>query len=141
MTEVAVAGEGFGAAPRRWLRPLGAVAEAFTAEADRCVLWLPVFFGSGIALYFVPTVEPLRWLGLASFAATALLVAALWRWPAWRAAAIALAFAAAGFAWMQQARWDHGAAMLERRIGPVAITGRVIDIDQLDRGWRVVIAP
>ena len=26
-------------------------------------------------------------------------------------------------------------------IGSVAITGRVVDIDQLDRGWRVVIAP
>ena len=42
---------------------------------------------------------------------------------------------------MQQARWERGAPMLDRRIGPVMVTGRVIDVDLLDRGWRVVIAP
>jgi hypothetical protein len=31
--------------------------------------------------------------------------------------------------------------MLERRLGPVTMTGRVIDVDLLDRGWRVVIVP
>ena len=31
--------------------------------------------------------------------------------------------------------------MLQRRLGPVAVTGRVVDIDSLDRGWRVVVAP
>jgi competence protein ComEC len=30
--------------------------------------------------------------------------------------------------------------MLDRRLGPVAVTGRVIDIDTVARGWRVVIA-
>jgi competence protein ComEC len=42
---------------------------------------------------------------------------------------------------MQQARWERGAPMLERRLGPVALTGRVIDVDLLDRGWRVIVAP
>src|SRR6266702_8680484 len=66
---------------------------------------------------------------------------ALRRWPALRNAAIALAFAAAGFAVMQQARFDRGTPMLERRLGPAAITGRVVDIDALDRGWRIIVAP
>jgi len=30
---------------------------------------------------------------------------------------------------------------LERRLGPAAITGRVVDIDALDRGWRIIVAP
>jgi competence protein ComEC len=61
--------------------------------------------------------------------------------PALRNAALALAFCAAGLAIMQQARWDRGAPMLERRLGPVVVTGRVIDVDLLERGWRVIIAP
>ena len=31
--------------------------------------------------------------------------------------------------------------MLDRRLGPVSFTGRVIDIDTLDRGWRIIVAP
>ncbi len=31
--------------------------------------------------------------------------------------------------------------MLARRLGPVAITGRVVDVDTLDRGWRIIVAP
>src|SRR5258707_6526401 len=54
-------GDRRGGAPQwRW-RPLAALAEALAAEGDRRILWLPVFFGAGIALYFTPTVEPPRW--------------------------------------------------------------------------------
>ncbi len=64
--DLAGRGEGLGAASQwRW-RPLAALAEALAAEGDRRILWLPVFFGVGIALYFTPTVEPPRWLGLAA---------------------------------------------------------------------------
>lgn len=141
MAELAVASEGLGATPRRRLAPLAALAAALAAEGDRRILWLPVFFGSGIALYFALTIEPPRWLGIAAAFAAAALAAALRRRPGWRNAAIALAFAAAGFALMQQARAERGTPMLERRIGSIAITGRVVDIDALDRGWRIIIMP
>jgi hypothetical protein len=52
-----------------------------------------------------------------------------------------LAFVGAGFAVMQQACGERGTPMLQRRIGPVALSGRVIDIDAVERGWRVVLAP
>src|SRR5205814_5821271 len=58
-------GNRLGAALWRW-RPLPALAEALAAEGDRRILWLPVFFGTGIALYFTPTFEPPWWLGLAA---------------------------------------------------------------------------
>ena len=48
---------------------------------------------------------------------------------------------AAGFALIQFAAWRDGTPMLDRRLGSVALTGRVVDIDQLERGWRVIIAP
>src|SRR5205823_4604809 len=66
-------------------------------------------------------------------------VVLLRHWPAWRNAAIAAAFCAGGLAIMQQARWEYGAPMLERRIGPVALTGRVVDVDTLERGWRIIV--
>ena len=49
MANLAVAGEPrlFGA-PLRGARPLAAIAAAFAAESDRRILWLPVFFATGI---------------------------------------------------------------------------------------------
>lgn len=138
---MAVAGEGLAVAPRRRFRPVGAFAEALAAEGERRILWLPVFFGAGIALYFTLTVEPQWWLGIAAAAASIALVVAVRRSPTWRTLAIILAFAAAGFAVIQQWGREHATPMLERRLGSVALTGRVVDIDQLERGWRVIIAP
>src|SRR6266576_3629197 len=96
-------GNRFGAALWRW-RPRAALAEAFAAEGDRRILWLPVFFGTGIALYFTPTIEPPWWLGLAATIATIIPAIAFRRRPALRNAALALAFCTAGLAVMQQAR-------------------------------------
>jgi competence protein ComEC len=152
MAELAVAGDprngpqgpavqGLGAAPRRRLRPLAALARALAAEDDRRILWLPVFFGTGIALYFALTIEPPLWIGGAGTIAAAALVLALRRRPGLRDAAIALAFAASGFAVMQQARLERGTPMLERPIYTAGLTGRVVDIDALARGWRIIVAP
>jgi len=141
MAEVAVAGGGIGASAPRRLRPIAAFAAALAAEDDRRALWLPVFFGTGIALYFTLTFEPPIWAGLAATVPLVLAAAALRGHSGWRAVAIALAFVAAGFAVMQEARFTQGAPMLQRRMGPVPVTGRVADIDELDRGWRIIITP
>ena len=141
MADLAVADGSVGAALSRPFRPLGAVAAALAAEGDRRVLWLAVFFGAGIAVYFSLTIEPPRWLGVAAMLAAAAVAAALRRSAPLRDAAIALGFVAAGFAVIQQARVEHGTPMLQRRIGAVALTGRVIDIDAAERGWRVILAP
>ena len=140
MAEIAVAGEGLGGSKRR-LRPIASLSAALGAEGDRRVLWLPACFGSGIALYFSLTFEPPLWAGLAA-TVPAVIAALVWRGHrAWRAAAVAIAFAGAGFAVMQEARVSQGAPMLQRRIGPVALTGRVVDVDTVERGWRIVVAP
>jgi competence protein ComEC len=130
-----------GAAPRPGFRPFAACAAALAAEGDRRALWMPVFFGTGIAIYFTLTIEPPLWIGLALALAVVAAAVSLRRWPTPCSAAIALAFVATGFAVMQVARLERGTAMLERRLGPVAMTGTVIDIDALDRGWRVIVAP
>jgi competence protein ComEC len=31
--------------------------------------------------------------------------------------------------------------MLQRRLGPLVVTGRVVDVDRLGNGWRLIVAP
>jgi competence protein ComEC len=140
MADLAVAGTGLNAALRRW-RPFAALKAALAAEGECRILWLPVFFGSGIALYFALTVEPPAGMGLLAALLAAALAGPLRRRPGWRDAAVALAFLAAGFAVMQEARREDGTAMLQRRIGAARLTGTVVDVDAAERGWRVVVAP
>ena len=119
----------------RWL------AENLVAERERWALWVPVLVGVGIGVYFWLTVEPPLWLGAAAAAGTIAAAAAAIRWqrlilPTVGAAAIALGFAAAQF----QAWWV-AAPVLERRIGPVAIEGRLVAVDPLPEGTRLIIEP
>ena len=148
---MAIAGEEIVAAPRPhetnpWaegprFHPVRALAQALSTEGERRAHWLPVFLGAGIATYFALTVEPPWWLGLAATAATVAIAIPLRRVPIAGVTAVLLACFAAGFALIQFAAWRDGTPMLDRRLGSVALTGRVVDLDQLDRGWRVIIAP
>ena len=54
---------------------------------------------------------------------------------------MALAFTAlaAGFALMRETAWERDAPMLQRHLGPIAVTGRVGDIDLMEKGWRIII--
>ncbi len=141
MAELAIAGERLDASPRRRVGLARAFADALAAEGERHVLWLPVFLASGIAAYFALTIEPPRWTGLAALLVAVTLAVVLRHRPVLRGCVIALAFVAAGFAAVQQARVEHGTAMLTRRLRPVMITGKVVDIDARRRGWRVVVMP
>ena len=118
---------------------IGGLADRLAAEGERRLLWLPVFFGAGIGVYFLLKVEPPLWPGFAAALAAAALALALRRNWAWCEAALAFALFAAGFAWMRETAWEREAPMLQRRLGPVAVSGRVVDIEIVERGWRIVI--
>src|SRR5215831_18744321 len=141
MTDAAIAGGRFGAISEWRARVFGALADRLAAEGERRLLWLPVFFGIGIGIYFVLKVEPPLWPGIVAAIAGIGAVFALRRHPASYEAALAFTALAAGFALMRETAWERGAPMLQRHLGPVAITGRVVDIDLVERGWRIVIAP
>lgn len=119
----------------RWL------AANFVAERERWALWVPVLVGCGVGLYFWLRVEPPLWLGAVVVAATLAGTAAAIRaqrhvLPAIAAAAVALGFGAAQF----QAWWV-AAPILQHRLGPVAVEGRLVAVDPLPEGTRIVIAP
>jgi competence protein ComEC len=141
MAEAAITGARFGRGSKRGRTLFAALARRFAAEGERRLLWLPVLFGTGIGLYFALTFEPPLWLGPVAMVACGGATAALRRHPAGRGAALAFAVIAAGFAWMTLRTRAAGRPMLERRLGPLVITGRVVDIDALDRGSRLILAP
>ena len=126
-------------APAAWL-----AAEA-RAQADRWPLWTPVGFGAGAAIYFGLKLEPPAWLG-PLLAAVAILVAALVvRWGRSRiatAAAVILAFAAAGFADGGLATSRAAAPRIPDGYGVGRVEGYVVDVlsPSADRG-RLLIAP
>jgi len=140
MTDISLSEQGLEATEER-RNPFRRLADALAAENDRRILWLPVFFGTGIALYFALTIEPPIWLGPAIALPAAVAAVVLRAHPAWRSACFCLAVTAAGFALIAETTRERAGPMLERRLGPVALTGRVIDIDTMERGWRIIVAP
>jgi competence protein ComEC len=141
MADAAIAGGGLGAAPRWALRLFHAAATAYAAEDERRLLWLRVLFGVGIGVYFSLTFEPPLWLGIGGTVLGGGLTFALYRRPLACEAALALTLFCAGFALIGETTWERQAPILQRRLGPVSFTGRVLDIDSVDSGWRVIVAP
>ena len=118
-----------------------ALRRALFAERDRWFLWLPVFLGTGIGIYFSLTVEPPLWLGLV-LAALGLVGVAVARWrergiaPVLAVAAIAVGFAAA-----EIETWAVAAPVLERPTKRVLVEGRVVEVEPLATGRRVLLEP
>ena len=122
------------------VRPLLELARReLEAERERWPFWLPAFFGAGIALYFALPLEPSHWpapaAGLALLAAAFLCRRRVYG----LALLLALAAASLGFA-VAGWRTDQVAApRLEKRLGPVAVGGRVVEVEQLAKGRRVTL--
>jgi competence protein ComEC len=115
------------------------LGERLAAEGERRFLWLPVFFGAGIGIYFSLTFEPPLWPAITVALAGVSLAVVLRRQAGWSEAALVFALLAAGFALMRETAFERQAPMLQRSLGSVALTGRVVDIDVVDKGWRVIV--
>ncbi len=109
------------------------------AERERWPLWLPAFFGGGIALYFALTFEPSHRLAYAAAAALAAAAAICRKRPMALLVLVPLGTVALGFA-VAAWRTDQVAApRLEKRLGPVAVSGRVVEVEQLAKGRRITL--
>jgi len=118
-------------------RGIAILADNLAGERDRWVLWLPVAMGAGVALYFDLSVEPPLWLGLAALAATALLLALLWRRPVLRLLCLGLFVAVLGFAAAELRTAAVEAPMLAERLKGVEVRGRVREVEFLPTGRRL----
>ncbi len=115
------------------------IGEQVLAERERWPLFIPVFLGLGIALYFSLRVEPPIWVGLGAALVAPLPVlvrrhsALVWI-TAWVVGCLALGLAAgvARTAWV-------AAPVLERDLGPLALEATVAAVEELDGSQRVLL--
>ncbi|MDB5501301.1 MAG: competence protein ComEC [Tardiphaga sp.] len=104
----------------------------------RLLPWVPVAFGSGIALYFAAEHEPVAWVA-ASTAAALCITALLARRQSWFPWLVMIAAMASGFAVvsLKTARIAHG--VLARPMYGVALTGFVETHEERERTDRFVL--
>ena len=108
-------------------------------EQGRWVLWLPVLLGVGIATYFTLPAEPPLLLGPAVFS-----LAAGFAWLGRHngvlvLSAVALAVSALGFSVVQWRTALLAAPVLEERIGPTRVTGRIASLEIRAKDSRAVL--
>lgn len=109
------------------------------SERERWMLWLPVAFGAGVAVYFWLPHEPPGWIGALG------LVLALAGGLLGRAratvviAALALAAVSGGFSAAQWRAERVAAPVLVKRLGPVMIAGQLRDLSLQRAGGRIVL--
>ncbi|HLO78076.1 MAG TPA: ComEC/Rec2 family competence protein, partial [Magnetospirillum sp.] len=120
------------------LGPLGGagIVAGVMAERDRWLLWLPVFLGLGIALYFAAPSEPSPWWGAVALAGT---LAACWgvrKSAAWLVATVPLALVALGFLAAELRALQVAAPVLERPSGKVRVEGRIDEAEPLAGGGQ-----
>lgn len=118
---------------------LARVASLLVAERERWVLWLPAGVGVGIGLYFWLPAEPPTWPAGAILLAIFVVLAAVRGQPRVRPVMIGLAAVAAGFVAAQARTALVEAPILERRIGPLMVEGRVVEVEPLGRGRRILL--
>ena len=127
-----------------WTAFIRGAGEAFSAERDRWILWLPVLVGAGIAVYFALDNEPAAWLGTVTLAGCAAAsAAALWwtpaRHPMLPVATLFLLCVAAGFAVAQAQALMLATRSLSRPVGPAMLQARVTDIERFPDGQRLTL--
>jgi len=111
------------------------------AERERWPLWLPVLMGAGIGAYFWLSTEPPAWFGAVLLLVAAGVAADAWRRDGNLVVPAALVAIAAGFAVAQLETHLVAAPVLEQRTRAVAVEGRLVAVDPLPEGARLVIAP
>jgi len=128
---------------------MGKFADSFTnlalSERDRWVLWVPVGFGVGIAIYFAIPSEPPLWLGPFLLVATASsgLIASKYHHSTTRTLVIVFSFILAtlaiGFSAAKVRTIITSATVLQNPIGPLTINGRVMSIETFPTGIRITL--
>lgn len=120
------------------VNPFLVLSQFFTAERDRWLLWTPVGMGLGIITYFALPFEPSGWFLTATPVVLGLAYTARWRWPLLLALSIMLTFVL-GFNAAQMETRLAATPMLDRQMGPVRVTGRLMFTEVMPQGVRLTL--
>jgi competence protein ComEC len=119
---------------------LSAGLDAFAeANQERRALWLTVLFGAGIGLYFALPAEPDPRIAAGLVAAAIGLAVLVRKRSRPFAACLCLVAAAAGFGAANLRTVSVAAPVLERRVGPVWIEGRILRAETGEAGVRLLL--
>lgn len=114
-----------------------AAIACFAGERTRWALWIPVFLGIGIALYFALNAEPALWVGPAAFAVAVGAAIGFRRRAVILLVVLAGLCVALGFGVAQVRTALVAAPVLEKKIGPLPLEGRITRIEVLTKGRRL----
>ncbi len=118
------------------------VRQEFMLESSRWFLWIPVFFGAGIAIYFSLDFEPPLILPLALFALGLGISLLTRKNPAVFPLVMAILLVAGGFLAAKLRSENVAAPVLVKRIGPVSVSGWLEHIEaRAAGGWRLIVRP
>ena len=106
-------------------------------EADRWVLWIPVFYGVGIGIYFGLFNEPSWYVCGGAIFSAAVLLGVCWRNLALRLLFIALLISALGFLTAKINGVEAASKVIEKLDDPVTISGNVESITEA-KGFPVL---
>jgi competence protein ComEC len=113
--------------------------DAIVATGQRG-LWLPVFFGAGIGVYFALPVEPEFWPAALLVGLAGMLAISMRRdRNGVFFAIVAIAATAAGFGAAQLRSDAVSGPVLEREIGPVRLSARVVRVEPTEKGVRLTL--
>jgi competence protein ComEC len=127
---------GGSASPIRAARVLFAV---LGDERDRWALWLPVLLGCGIAAYFALDREPVLWIGPSGLALAIVATIAGRRRASLTVLCLAAGIFALGFSVTQLRTVWVAEPVLEKRIGPVEVSGRLLADQRVSHGRRLLL--
>jgi len=122
---------------RRWFRGLDDLLEA---ERERWLIWTPALIGTGVAIYFSLRTEPDLKIGLLRFGLAALMVLACRRRPSLMRIMAVLALVAGGFLAAELRAAQVAAPVLDGTVGPTRVTGRVAEVELLEKSARILLA-
>jgi competence protein ComEC len=113
------------------------VGDCFAGERTRWALWIPVFMGVGIALYFSLPYEPEIWFGPVLIGFSLLATLGFRQQQGMLLALVAILFVALGFGVAQMRTVLVEAPVLQKKIGPVGLEGRIHRLEVLTKGNRL----
>jgi competence protein ComEC len=127
---------------RRWHDGFGGL---FEAERDRWLIWVPVLLGLGVSGYFMLNAEPKLSTGLLLVGLTGALALGVRGHAALARTAVALTIVALGFLAAELRTAVVDAPVLTAPIGPVAVSGRVAEVELQERAhgsaWAMSTSP
>lgn len=108
------------------------IKQQFLEEAQNWILWLPVFFGLGIGLYFALPFEPSSGDAIRAVTLPLILLVGLRRRLIWRFICIALLFTGMGFSVTKIKADSINTVFIDTNDVPVTISGNITEISYVN---------